>query len=175
MSTISGAITNINAESKMSKAGKPFKVYSIEVNGQWFEAGFKAPGGVGDFVTFDYSLSYGKNKITDGTLSKGSTGGARPYAAAASGPAASAPKNTGKSFPIPKDHPDRSIIRQNAVTRAIEVMSMAGALEAVDLSSESARDVVAGQVISLATRFEAYYSGDLETIAEAKREGECTV
>ena len=174
MSTISGAITNINAESKMSKAGKPFKVYSIEVNGQWFEAGFKAPGGIGDFVTFDYSLSYGKNKITDGTLSKGSTGGARPYAAPAA-TSTSAPKNTGKSFPIPKDHPDRSIIRQNAVTRAVEVMAKAGALDGVDLSTDTARDVVAGQIISMATRFEAYYSGELESMVETVREGECTV
>lgn len=168
---VSGNITNINSENKMSKAGKPFKVYSIEVNGAWYEAGFKAPGNVGDFVTFDYSLSYGKNKITDGTLSKGSGAsvGAAPFKApgATSGPTSS---GSGKTFPVPKNHPDRSIMRQNAVNRAVEVLTAGGCFDALDPSDENL-DRVAAQVIGLAMRFEVYYSGETEAFVEIAKEG----
>lgn len=173
MSTVSGAITNINKEMKTSKAGKPFSVFSVEVNGTWYEAGFKAPGNVGDFITFDSTLAYGKNKIVDGTLSKAGTGGAKPYAAA---PTASVPKNSGgKTFPIAKDSPDRSIIRQNAVNRAVEVLTATGLLHGMVSDTPESKDVVAGHVIGLAQRFEAYYSGELDSVIETVREGETVV
>jgi hypothetical protein len=83
-----------------------------------------------------------------------------------SGPAVAAPKHytTAKgyltkvqSFPVPMDHPDTSIIRQNALTNAVK------------WSGGNTVDVE--NIIRVARQFEAYTSGqlDAEEQAEAKR------
>lgn len=173
MSTVSGVVTDVTAERKISsRTGKPYSVYSIAVNGDWFEAGFKSPCSVGDSVTFDYTLSYGKNKITDGTLSKGSASfaGARPAVASAptttSRAGGSGSATSSKPFPIPKNHGDRSIIRQNSLTQARELMVATGYMshfmpKGATPMSEEQLDSVASQVIALASRFEAYASGEV--------------
>lgn len=196
MSNVSGVVTNVTYNSLMSKnTGKPFKVYSIEVNGAWYECGFKAPCAVGQSVTFEYSLNYGKNKITDGTLSVGSaTFGAAMAGAAPISPRASAPQTTaatGKTFPVPKNSPERSIIRQNAMTQAREILADSGSLAGllkeatptavgeVFVPTDEQLDVVAAVVISLAMRFEAYacgeYAADLSDKATSHLPGKMTV
>jgi len=180
MSNVSGAITNVNSETISLPGKRPFTVHSIEVNGMWFEAGYKAPGRIGENVTFSYELKYGKNKITDGTLIKGASAmsGATPYASpkvVSTGPTASG----GKAFPVPKNHPDRSIIRQNAVNRAVEVLTATGHylhfIEDGKRVDDAGLDVLAATTIGLAMRFEAYYAGETETMIAALAEKECVV
>lgn len=60
-----------------------------------------------------------------------------------------------KEFPISPTHPDRAIIRQNAATRAVELIVAAGV-------SEEALSDAADFAIELARKFEAYYAGEGE-------------
>jgi len=175
MSNVSGAITNVNSETISLPGKRPFTVHSIEVNGMWFEAGYKAPGRIGENVTFSYELKYGKNKITDGTLIKGASAmsGATPYAAPKAAGTGSA-SSGGKAFPVPKNHPDRSIVRQNAVNRAVEVLTATGYFTGMSNDPE-ALDIAAATTIGLAMRFEAYYTGETDGIMEANKEKECVV
>jgi len=101
----------------------------------------------------------------------GHTMGIQPYKAGGNAPAASgsggnqgtsaapaAPQrgSYGKSFPIPADHPDRAIIRQNAVTRAVDVVM------GIESSMYQTAEQAAGRIVDIAEIFESYYSGDRE-------------
>ena len=159
MSYVVENITSKNANTKFGS--KP--VYSIKANGEWFSIGFNKPKfNVGDTVDFLYEDgTYGKQVDTKTVrvLSKGS-GEAAP-AVSGSTPSASAP-STGRSFgppqkvfPIPLLHGDRSIVRQNALTNAREVVTSLGC----DAMSD---DEVADRIIAMARRFEEYSAGDIE-------------
>jgi hypothetical protein len=60
---------------------------------------------------------------------------------------------TPKQFPIPADHPDRAIIRQNAANRAVEVLAILG-------DTGVGTEAMAEEAIRLARKFEAYYAGE---------------
>lgn len=153
-----GVVTSIIADKRTSKAGKPFTMYVIEVDGRPYEFGFKKPEGVnrGDNIQFDAEKKFGRDAIVEGSLSK-----------APSGAASVAPKTGGGYsrgggvFPIPANDGQRSIIRQNAVTNAREVVaSYGGAIEGESLEEYMSR------IIGIAQLIEQYTTGDLDTIAE---------
>ena len=114
---------------------------------------------VGDLVSFSYEISdkggqtFRNIKGDVEILEKGE-------APARQRPAPAAPQQrqgggfTPKVFPIPADHPDRAIIRQNAANRAVELVTAAG------LSPEDL-DEAAEKAIELARVFEAYYAGEV--------------
>ena len=133
-----------------------FGGHSIKVDGNYFNSKFPIKCEVGDTVEFD-SGTTGKycNKLR--VVTKGS-------GAPAGGGSAPVRGNFGQKrgvFPIPNDDGQRSIIRQNALSRAVEVV----ALCPDDLST---RDQVAAEMIRLAMEFERYTSGDVD--AEAQEE-----
>lgn len=153
MATVNGVISAVNANKKTSAAGKPYTLYTITVDGNEYEVGFKKPSADrGDTVNFEWELKYGRKAIVDGSLSKGAasagssvpsnTGGGRSYGAA-------------KPFPVPADHGDRSILRQNAVTNAREIIKQFGDTgEGISIEEYTAR------VIGIAMLVEAYTAGD---------------
>lgn len=152
MATVSGSISAINAHKKTSAAGKPYTLYTITVDGNEYEVGFKKPSADrGDTVTFDWELKYGRKAIVDGSLSKGAASAGSTSVSVSASRGGFAPK----PFPVPKDHGDRSIIRQNAVTNAREIVKQYGPpLEGETLENYTAR------IIDVAMLVEAYTSGD---------------
>lgn len=58
-----------------------------------------------------------------------------------------------KVYPVPETHPDIAILRQNAATRAVELLVAQGIGPDADLPE------IAEQAIALARQFELYYSG----------------
>lgn len=151
--TISGVIEAVG------RGGK-----GIKIGEEWYGAfAAKQTKGAqqGDEVEFEFELSEkggqtfrnikGDVKIVSkgeapAEQSSGSSGRAAPQQRQSGG-------FTPKVFPIPADHPDRAIIRQNAATRAVELITAAGVTE--DTLTDAAEFA-----IELARKFEAYYSGE---------------
>lgn len=181
---MSGAITNGVVQQVDSKAvntkfgSKP--TFSFQVDGQWFKTGFTRHGlNAGDVVSFNFNDgTYGK-EVDAKAITKGGVGGAAP------GPAlglsavgrdmvlGKPPTSYGNKgvFPIPALDGQRSIVRQNALTNAREVVV------ARMISQKSfgvlMDDTVADAIIVLARRFEAYTTGDIdaaEVAAEMRAE-----
>lgn len=161
MPTKTGVVSNIKANKGTSKAGKPYTIYVAEIDGEDFSCGFTKPTfNTGDTITFDWEKKFGKNEIVAGTASKSAGGAPAPTGQRSTGYSGA----SGKVFPVPANHGDRSIIRQNAVTNAREIVKQyddgvySPTLEDVQpLSLEQ----YTARVIEVAQLIEAYTSGDL--------------
>ena len=164
-------ITNVAIEQTDSKAVRTKfgekKTYSFKANGVWYQTGFKFSGlNVGDVVSFDYTEDqYGK-QVAVASIAKGATpvlsGGSVPSSALPVG-RAPAPSYSSKGvFPIPALDGQRSIVRQNALTNARElvVAKQAGNLSVSDYAKE---------IVRVARYFESYTTGDMD-MEEVKSE-----
>lgn len=144
------AIVKGTVEGYNTKFGK----YSILVNGTWYgtkEEWATVKPVKGDSVEFDDGgAKYMKNvKVVGG---------------GSSAPSSSAPSKSGGGsfsrgvFPIPVDDGQRSIIRQNALTNARELIGLT-----IDPEKGIADpSVVVALIIEIAREFEAYTAGDIE-------------
>lgn len=151
MATVTGTVEGFN-----TKFGK----YSVLVNGTWYgtkEEWAKVKPVKGDVVEFDDGgAKYTKNMkiVTAGGGSAPSGGGA----------AKSGGGYSRGTFPIGLEDGQRSIIRQNALTNARELVS-----KTVGESFDPTATVEL--IIDIAREFEAYTAGDIERYeAEAKKE-----
>ena len=184
MATIYGTVASTYKKSLTSKAGKPYELLIAKVeqkSGEVVEVnlGFpsKAPKNIhsGNFYQFDTEFKFGEHKYKSHTQS--STESA-PAASATPATGGAGPKyyekNAGfltKTFPVPIDHPDRSIIRQNAMGHAINIAKEIGTLDAVrdgDVSTEVGFD----EIRQIAMMVEDFATGDYEyrMLAEKMKE-----
>ena len=151
---MTGIVEQVASKNVVTKFGeKP--TYSVKVNGSWVKSGFKNPKvNVGDEIEFDgESGSYGMEGKDFRIISKGS--GA---AAASSIPVAAKPSyGKDRVFPIPPLHGDRSIVRQNALARATELVIASRGTKGTEVN-----DDVVSLIILIARKFEAYTAGDLD-------------
>lgn len=158
-----GTIEAVSTKTVATKFGnKP--VYSIKVDGDWYNAGFAKVPGKGTVVEFDYEEStYGK-EITKKTLvAKGQTTQATPGGL-------DVPDNGDKSrgqasnkgvFPVPVHDGSRAIIRQNATTNAnylLRTLVENGAIEGGELEVEAALKLL----VDTARYIEEYTTGDAD-------------
>jgi hypothetical protein len=164
MPSVTGTVQKIYENPVKTKFGMK-NSYKIMVDGVGYGAGFKKPDvNVGDLVSIDHKGD------TYNTILNILRGGATPAPeAGAPGPTTTLhTRATGKEFPIPALHPDRSIVRQNSLSHASRIVA-AGTIP-WDFSTPLK---VADIVIELARRFEAYSCGDLDRVAaEAEVAGE---
>ena len=143
-----------------AKANK-FDKFSILVGDIWYSSKFEIPCNKGDTVEFDNG---GEGRKWCQKL-KVVGAGSGVSSATSSRPVASMPAATG--FPVPMNTKDRSIVRQNALARGVEV-----AVAGQDPGS-SAEDL-AREALRLARLFEDYTSGDGD-VREAKKLMDATV
>lgn len=169
-------LTNVTVQQVGSKPVNtkfgPKPTFSFKADNQWFKTGFKKHNlNPGDVVSFSYEEgSYGnevdpaaitKNAAGVGTPSAPSVGAASP-GAVASNSARSGYGNKGV-FPIPPLDGQRSIVRQNALTNARELVQRCIITDAVlrktpAIVQEPA--ALADTIIAIAKKFEAYTAGD---------------
>jgi len=169
MAEMTGVVQAVSTKEVTTKFGvKP--TFSFKIDSGWVKCGFKNPMvNTGDTVSFDgetgtYGLE-GKNiRITE----KGA-----PGAAAASVPSSKGTAYSGGSsnrvFPIPALHGDRSIVRQNALARATELLIASKGGKAFEID-----DTNAEVAIHLARKFEAYTAGDSDMAEAMKENAEAT-
>lgn len=180
-----GQITGITTPVRNTKFGAR-TVTNIAVGGEEFQLGFgKFEVKVGDTVEFDYTDGkYGKD-IAKGSLitTPSNLTAPLPFTTYPTPPSINVPavktnyvpKNASeRTFPIAALSPERAIIRQNALTQARELVVGVISLKS-DVSDWDGRkeqlDVLVGEIIRQARKFEAYSAGDLD-VAEVKSEME---
>lgn len=167
MTEYTGVLENISAKPRTIKrgprTGQTTTAYSICVDGNWYSAGFDAPpANQGDTVTFQADETQWGMQIKKGTLRvSGAAGGAAPTppwegSPAPAAPRSAPPKPAGRTFPVGLTDHSRSIIRQNALGHATEVVTTFAPDDAQDLDKQ------AEEVIRIARKFEAYSAGDIE-------------
>lgn len=157
-----GTIIGFDSEMITPNGKKPFTVHKVNIDGTWYECGYKKPTGFGpgDVVSFDAEKKYGKMSLTT-QLSRAGGGGVVDGGAAT--PKAAPAQRGGygggvaKEFPVPMFHPDRSIIRQNALAHATKLYC-----DAVSGHTISDLDEAAERIIQLAYKFEDYATGQRE-------------
>lgn len=136
-----------------------FGGHSIRVDGNFYNSKFPIKCDVGDTVEFDGGSS-GKycNKLR--VVSAGGGGG---------GAAPSTPSSAGRrgTFPIAPADGQRSIIRQNALARAVEVIAL------MPDGLESRADIAA-EAVRLAAGFEQFTAGDLDAEQEEEAKAALT-
>jgi hypothetical protein len=159
--------------------GKMVPTYSFKCDdGQWYGLGFnKPPFEKGAEVEFEVeSTPYGAKakfetiKIHSGAATAPSGGMVRGESRNSS----FSPRSTGfqqKVFPIPALHGDRSIVRQNALTNAREmVMTMEQLMGNTIANTAQTQDAMAQAIIRVARQFEAYSAGDIERLGADEQE-----
>lgn len=150
MNKLSGEVTNVSRDGKR-----------VQVDGSWYSAfaSSQMPSGgvsVGDWVNFTY-VQKGEYNNIKGSVTKGAAPASRPTTGAAPSTERKFTDAKGfviKEFPVPPLHPDRSIIRQNSLSHAVDVVSYT--------ETRSTAEEFAEKVIEIARMFEAYSTGDLD-------------
>lgn len=174
-----GVVTNVEAVSKPKKAGGFYTVNIATLDtGVTVDFGFKpCPARIGDNVSWVVQKSYGANKFVAADPSAGSLPPAgvsapryTPAAPVSSASGTSAPSHlppayraaAGKPFPLPRDHGDTAIIRQNSLTNAVK------ALEIWTSDKESGYfktvEEMEQRIIQTAYKFASFSSGQLDAM-----------
>lgn len=154
MDTRSGKVVDVQYESKSPPGKRPFKVHRVVLNnGDEVEVGYKQPYKIGDLFNSEVEFKYGKWKEIRplGSVPSGTAGGSSAASAPTPAPAAMA-------FPIPKANKETAIIRQNALTNAVNFFNNAGAPHMAGM----ALDEQADYVLKLAYKFAEFSSGQRE-------------
>lgn len=181
-----GVVKNVEARVKAKKAGGTYTVNVATLDtGVEVDFGFKpCPARIGDTVSWVVQKSYGTNKFVADDPSAGSLapaypprGAYVPPSAASTTPGAPAAGPSayragyGKPFPLPRDHGDTAIIRQNALTNAIKLIELAtgepklgsGGVGETVLSFSTIEEMEQ-RVIQTAYKFAAFSSGNLDAM-----------
>jgi hypothetical protein len=168
MAKMNGVVEQVSTKDVTTKFGvKP--TFSFKVSGTWVKHGFKNPKvNVGDEVEFDgesgtYGLE-GKNVV----VTKAGVG-VPSSTATATAVRSAPPAYSARVFPIPPLHGDRSIIRQNALARSVDLFIAARGGKPFDCDESSTK-----VIIHLARQFEAYTAGDID-LAEATAESKVAI
>jgi hypothetical protein len=156
---VTGNVVNIFKDPRVSKAGKQYDVWRVEINTpegrQVFDIGLTHPTAynIGDAVTLNWDMKYGKPTIVDApTQPTNVPKNNYPSKQGTYG-------NKGKPFPLPRNHGDTAIIRQNALTNAREmVMAMYAAVPAPEADMSALVD----NIIEVAYTFAEFSSGQRE-------------
>lgn len=138
--------------------------YSFKAGGEWFRTNFKSSGvSVGDVVTFDCNPGKYGNEVDPASIKKG---GVVAVPIVPKGPVGAAPAYAGRhgSFPIGPLDGQRSILRQNALTNARELVIGFGGLKPAEGWEEKQKQypLLADEIIRVARKFEQYTSGDMD-------------
>ena len=145
---------------------------AIQVEGKWFSI-FMGDAldsvNKGDYVEFMYTEKANpaggdSYKNIKGSVTKKTPPASTPMSAFPTASAAGARASGGfvpKEFPVPPLHPDRSIIRQNSLSHATELVQWSG-MSTSAASDEERDDCMAARVIRMARMFEAYSTGELD-------------
>lgn len=164
MTTVSGVVVDVGSKTVNTRFGAKL-TYDIKLDdGNYYKFGFKKPPvNVGDTVSFSYAAGkYGNEADINSVKITGASTGTAAHPSIAAATSVTSGRGGYRPFPIPPDHGDRSIVRQNALTNARELVCNYYPIE--DATKEQLVEA-ADIIIELAYKFEAYTSGQREVDA----------
>lgn len=162
MTVISGKIVNLEPRAVNTKYGNK-TTYTVTLDsGDRFDTSFKSPqqlglGDLGDHVTVTVEGTKYGNKFK-------SLGGS-PTTSVSAPPAASAGRSggvAGRPFPVPRTSGEMAIIRQNALTNAVNLWSNYLSTLPPEAAEEVLKDDVEERIIATAYKFANFSSGQRE-------------
>lgn len=167
MSIEKQVVEQIATQNRNTKFGvKP--VYSFKVGGAWYQTGFTRHNlNVGDVVSFSFTVDTYGNQVDAKAIRKEAASAAVgtnvPVAAVPAVRAAAPTSSGGKGvFPIPALDGQRSIVRQNALTNARELLTDVLVRNGTTAFSGADTNAVAKRIIEVARIFESYTTGDMD-------------
>ncbi len=121
-SKVSGVVQSMRTATKQSRAGKDFTICYATVDGQEFSTGFKQPFSDGEMVNIVVDFKYGENQLVEGLVPTnqpllGTVVQEAPVKKAWGGGAPA------RKFPVEPTDGQMSIIRQNSMNRAVEILA----------------------------------------------------
>lgn len=150
---------------------------ALKIGDSWYSS-YRPFSGIssGDVVSFSYKVAgdQGQWKNINGAIELMNKSQGEPSQAPSSGPAsqelpphymiARGYMNKVQVFPIPMDHPDRAIVRQNSLTNAVALLGhqTSAMIRSDDLSELMSNNEYAQEAIKIAVIFEKYSTGQLE-------------
>ncbi len=154
METRSGKVNNVLFETITKPGKRPFTVHRVQLNnGDEVEVGFKQPYRVGDNFNSEVEFKFGKWKEVR------ALGGAAPTPTPSTPSGANSSGNGAPAtFPIPKGNKESAIIRQNALTNAVNAINNWGDTEIGAGSLDEYTDLIIAQ----AYKFAEFSSGQRE-------------
>lgn len=152
---VQGVIDSITSKT-VSNGGT---VYTALIDGQEVNLGFKCDYSEGEYVDLDVESTKWGLQVPRFPAKKGG-GTSRPSTQAK--PQASAPRATGKMFPVDPNSKDHSIIRQNALTNANTMV--ANACLHTDEGPFATREDYFNEVIKAAYNLAGFAMGTLDKV-----------
>ena len=152
---VQGVIDSITSKT-VSNGGT---VYTALIDGQEVNLGFKCDYSEGEYVDLDVESTKWGLQVPRFPAKKGGT--SRP-STQAKPPASSAPRATGKMFPVDPNSKDHSIIRQNALTNANTMV--ANACKYSEESLFATREDYFNEVIKAAYNLAGFAMGTLDKV-----------
>lgn len=152
---ITGNVVNVYSKTITRPGKRSFNVHYVELDtGKSVNVGFKQPFIVGQAISVDAEMAYGELKM--GAVATTGGGEVTPIGSApSSGGGKSYSSGRNDKFPVPTTHGDFSIIRQNALTNAVNtVMNSSEGIVATDETVE--------RIIAIAYKFADFSSGQRE-------------
>lgn len=143
MFQVKGVVDTVHSKSKTSKAGRPFNIHYITVDGVEISTGFKPLYTEGQAVNIAVEKKYGEWQVQEGVSADGLPPmGSAPVTPVATGSFGGKGRGT---FPVETTDGQMSIIRQSSMNRAVELvrdMIDCGTLEAPKDKDEYLHTVV---------------------------------
>lgn len=151
---VQGVIDSITSKT-VSNGGT---VYTALIDGQEVNLGFKCDYSEGEYVDLDVESTKWGLQVPRFPAKKGGT----PRPSTQAKPQASAPRATGKMFPVDPNSKDHSIIRQNALTNANTMVH--NAVKYSDEGGFPTREEYYNEVIKAAYNLAGFAMGTLDKI-----------
>jgi hypothetical protein len=172
MATKSGKIIELLTEPGVSKTtGRGYTIHGVRLeDGTAIEVGFKQPYSVGLYFNRDVEIKYGKLKDVGPAVAGAPEMGSVPSPSRSPSPAAT--PTGGRTFPVGRESPEMSIIRQNALTNAREVVCGSYAKDLTGMGTKDERrqhlDAVVEDILYVAYKFADFSSGQREVARAAE-------
>ncbi len=175
MTTYTGKIIATNDKQVTPPGRRPFTVHSVTLeDGTTVEVGYKQPYRVGEYFSRDCEMKFGSLKDVGPAAPGASVGGSSPPPKPYPVSAGAAP--AGRTFPVNPESPEMSIIRQNALTNARELITAVSMGYTVDMITDTAvrremLDKLTDDIMYVAYKFADFSSGQREVkhVAEMAR------
>jgi len=152
---LNGTIASLGTKGGISKStGRAFTIHTVTLdNGTTIEVGFKQPYAVGTYFNRECEFKYGAYK--DAGPAPAGAAPSMGVATPTPRPSTPPPAANGRTFPVDRQSPEMSIIRQNALTNARELVS-------VHMHQDTPMDDKVNEILRIAYIFADFSSGQRE-------------